>query len=326
MVQTDSQAVPQAAPSEAEYRAVREGAGLLDVSDRGKLSVEGPDAAAYLQGLVTNDVEVLEDGTGCYAVLLNVKGRMIADMRILRDRERFLLDLERAPLESVLKAANMYRIGYRVEIDDRTETLALLALIGPRAHEISGAPGPLREHDFARVTIAGVDCLAVAADHGAPGIDLIFPVQGRDRVRERLVEAGAAPVSVACAECLRVEAGIPRYGFELDEATFPQEAGVHERAVSYTKGCYVGQEPVARMFHRGHPNRLLRGLRLSAVVERGSELVAEGKAVGMLTSVTESPVLGPIGLAIVRREVEPGGELALAGTGQTAEVTELPFR
>ena len=144
-------------------------------------------------------------------------------------------------------------------------------------------------------------------------------------MRAELEAAGAVPVSEAAAEVLRVESGRPRYGVDLDQTVIPQEAGLNERAVSFTKGCYVGQETVARLHYRGKPNRHLRGLRLSEPAPSGAELRLGEKVVGRLGSVVVSPRLGPIALALVRREAAPGDRLAVEGSAASAEVVELPF-
>ncbi|MGN6870582.1 MAG: CAF17-like 4Fe-4S cluster assembly/insertion protein YgfZ, partial [Solirubrobacteraceae bacterium] len=157
------------------------------------------------------------------------------------------------------------------------------------------------------------------------GIDLLCDSAATDALRERLADASAVPVAEAAAEVLRVEHGRPRYGIDLDDSVIPQEAGLNERAVSFTKGCYVGQETVARLYYRGKPNRQLRGLRLSAVVEPGEELGFEGRVVGRVATVAQSPRFGPIALALVRREAPPGSTVSV-GDAVTAEVAELPFR
>jgi folate-binding protein YgfZ len=155
------------------------------------------------------------------------------------------------------------------------------------------------------------------------GIDVIADRPAE--AREALLGAGAQPVSLEAAEIVRIERGRPRHGLDMTEDNLPAEAGIVERAVSFTKGCYVGQEPVARMHYKGRPNRHLRGLRLSGPAERGSALLADGKEVGRLTSTSLSPALGPIALALVRREVAPGEQLIVADGGPAATVVELPF-
>ncbi len=158
------------------------------------------------------------------------------------------------------------------------------------------------------------------------GVDVLCEADDTARVHAALVQAGAVEVSEADAEVLRVESGRPRYGVDLDASVIPQEAGLNERAVSFTKGCYVGQETVARLFYKGRPNRHLRGLRLSGPAGPGRALRLGEREVGTLTSSVVSPTLGPIGLALVRREAEPGAELELAGSGGvTATVVALPF-
>jgi tRNA-modifying protein YgfZ len=157
------------------------------------------------------------------------------------------------------------------------------------------------------------------------GVDVFCDAQVTEGVRGALLAAGAVEVTEAAAELVRVESGRPRYGAELDTNVIPQEAGLNERAVSFTKGCYVGQETVARLFYRGKPNRHLRGLKLSEPLEPGTPLRLGEKEVGRLASVAVSPAHGPIALALVRREAEPGATLAAGDGGATAEVVELPF-
>ena len=180
----------------------------------------------------------------------------------------------------------------------------------------------MHEHAHVPTSIGDVQVRAIRTD---VGIDLLCDAAELDALRTALEEAGAVPVADAAVECLRVERGRPRYGIDLDESVIPQEAGLNERAVSFTKGCYVGQETVARLYYRGKPNRQLRGLQLSAAVDSGEELVFDGRVVGRVASVAQSPRFGPIGLALVRREAPPGSTVAV-GDSVTAEVTELPFR
>jgi folate-binding protein YgfZ len=307
---------------DAQYRQLREECGLLDRSERGKLLVSGPDAAEYLQGQLTSDVEALEPGQGQYAALLDRKGHMQSDMRVLRpSEEEILLDTEPLALGAVLRHLTMYSIGREVEVTDVSGERAILSLIGPRAVEVAGAPA-LPENACEIVSVGGVECLA-AGTRG--GVDLIAAAADGERLREALLEAGAVEVSPAAGEILRIESGTPRFGAEMGAETMPAEAGIVEDAVSFTKGCYIGQETVARLHYKGRPNRHLRGLRLSSPAEPGSPLRLGEKEVGRLGSAAVSPALGPIGLAILRREAEPGDELAVGEDGVTAEVTALPF-
>jgi len=307
---------------DAQYRQLREECGLLDRSARGKLLLSGPEAAEYLQGQLTNDVESLSPGEGQYAALLDRKGHMQADMRVLRTAEEdFWLDTEAAALQAALRHLEMYKIGRDVTVADLTGERAILSLIGPRSVEVAGT-APLPEFASEAAAVEGVECLAVGT---GGGIDLIAKASEAAKLREALLAAGAAEVGEEAAEVLRIEAGTPRFGAEMSAETMPAEAGIVERAVSFTKGCYIGQEPVARLHYKGRPNRRLRGLELSAPAAPGEPLRLGEKQVGRLGSAAISPARGPIGLAIVRREAEPGSELAVGEDGVTARVVDLPF-
>jgi folate-binding protein YgfZ len=314
----------QAPPElEAHYRVMREGVGLLDRSERGKLDVEGPDAGEYLQGQLTNDIEALQPGHGCHAALLNPKGRILAEMRVLlRSLGQVWLDCEPAALEPMLSNLSMYKIGRQVELFDRTAERAIISLIGPRARETAGVDLPAGEHTWVEAEIEAVSAVLTATDLG---VDLILPAAQAEDVRSALADRGALPVTEQAAEILRVESGRPRYGLDMSAENLPGEVGLEQRAVSFTKGCYVGQEPVARMHYRGHPNRYLRGLRLSQPAVIGEPLFSAGKEIGKVTSACVSPNLGPIALAIVRREIDPESDVELAA-GRAARVIELPFR
>jgi tRNA-modifying protein YgfZ len=314
--------LPAPVELDAEYRQLREECGLVDRSDRRVLAATGPDAAAYLQGQLTNDVEALEPGDGQYAALLDRKGHMQSDMRVLRvGAGEILIEVEDLAREAVVRHLTMYSIGREVAVTDVSGERAVLSLIGPRSVELAGTAA-LPENACEEAAIAGVECVAAGT---ASGIDLIVAAAERERLRAALLEAGAVEVSLAAAEIVRIEAGRPRFGAEMGSETMPAEAGIVERAVSFTKGCYIGQETVARLHYKGKPNRHLRGLRLSGPAEPGAALRLGEKEVGRLGSAGVSPALGPIGLAIVRREAEPGTELAVGEDGVTAEVTALPF-
>ena len=307
---------------DAQYRQLREECGLLDRSERGKLTVSGPDAAEYLQGQLTNDVEALEPGDGQYAALLDRKGHMQADMRVLRPSpEEIWIDTEPEALAAARRHLETYSIGRDVKVVDVSEERAILSLIGPLSAEVAGTP-PLPEHACEATVLEGIECLATGTRNG---IDLIAPAAEAPRPREALLGAGAFEVSADAAEILRIESGVPRFGAEMGTETMPAEAGIVEDAISFTKGCYIGQETVARLHYKGRPNRHLRGLRLSAPAASGAALRLGEKEVGRLGGAAVSPVLGPIGLAILRREAEPGDELVVGEDGVTARVVDLPF-
>jgi folate-binding protein YgfZ len=307
---------------DAQYRQLREECGLLDRSERGKLLLKGTEAAEYLQGQLTNDIEALEPGEGCYAALLDRKGHMQTDMRVLRLVDDVVwVDTEAEGQAAARRHLEMYKVGREVEVEDVSEARALLSLIGPRSAELSGAP-PLPEYACEELSVDGAKCLAVGT---ALGIDLIAPAEDSERLRRSLGEAGAVEVSPDAVEILRIEAGTPRFGAEMDSATMPAEAGIVEAAVNFEKGCYIGQETVARLHYRGKPNRHLRGLRLSAPAQPGEVLLAGEKEVGRVGSSCVSPIHGPIALAILRREAEPGAEPLVGEDGVTAQVVDLPF-
>jgi folate-binding protein YgfZ len=326
---------------DAEYRTLRESCGLIDRSERGKLALSGSGAVEFLNGQVTNELATLRPGEGCYAAFLTHKGKMLGDLRILALGEEtdpsgpprehssgtpreLLLDTERMALQALFDMIRRFKVGYDVELHKRTLERGLLSLIGPDSVRISTASElPEVEHSNTSVEIDGVPAIAVRTD---VGVDLLCDAADSERLTAALRVRGAVPVSEQAAECLRIERGRPRYGIDLDELTIPQEAGLNERAVSFTKGCYVGQETVARLFYRGKPNRHLRGLRLSEPVTPGAELRLGERAVGRLTSAAVSPALGPIGLALVRREAEIGTAVAVGADGAGGEVVELPFR
>src|SRR3954451_2385969 len=301
------------------FRVIDQGCAILDRSERGKLALTGAGAKAFLGGQVSNDTEALTPGHGLYAALLTPKGKMLADLRVLDCGDELWLDTERPRLQPLFDALRRGTIGHDAELHKRTLQQALLSLIGPRAREVSGADAAglgTAEHDNARSDLG----LLVTTDLG---VDVVCAAEDAERVRADLERAGAVPIEPEIAETRRIETGRPRYGIDLDDTVIPQEPGLNDRAVSFTKGCYVGQETVARLHYRGKPNRHLRGLRLSGPVPVGTPLRLGEREVGRLTSVAVSPRFGDIGLALVRREAEPGAVLA-AGEA-TAEVVELPF-
>jgi folate-binding protein YgfZ len=307
---------------DGQYRALREEAGYLP-RERAALIVRGPDGADYLQGQLTNDIEVLEREHGCYAALLDRKGHLQSDMRVLRlGDDEIWLDLEPGPAAGVLKHLRTYSIGREVEVEDVSERWAITSLIGPRAGQLSGFDGLGPEHGQRFRDWDGTEVLACATD---VGVDLITKPDSAASLAELLRAAGAVEVSEAAAEIIRVESGRPRFGFDMGTESMPAEAGITERAVNFEKGCYIGQEPVARLHYRGKPNRTLRGLRLSAPAEPGDPLRLGDKEVGRIGTACLSPALGPIALAIVRREADEGATLAVGDGGTTAEVVGLPF-
>jgi tRNA-modifying protein YgfZ len=305
----------------SEYQAVTEGAGVVDRSERGKLALTGADAKSFLQGQVTNDVEGLAPGSGCYAAFLTPKGKMLGDLRVLDTGEELLLDTERVALQALFNMIRRFSIGYDVELHKRTLERGLVSLIGPASDSLV-AGVPQAEHAHVGLTVGELAVRAIRTD---VGIDLMCDAGAAGALLAALSSLGAVAVSEETAEILRVEHGRPRYGIDLDETVIPQEAGLNARAVSFTKGCYVGQETVARLYYRGKPNRHLRGLRCAAPVQRGDAVLAGERAVGQVSTAVQSPRFGTIALALVRREAPPGSEVAIGASSVTAEVVELPF-
>jgi tRNA-modifying protein YgfZ len=302
-----------------EYRALVEGCGLVDRSERGKLALTGAEAKDFLHGQLTNDVLALEPGAGCYAAFLTHKGKMLGDLRVLDTGDELLLDCERAALQDLFTMIRRYKLGRDVELHKRTLERGLLSLIGPEARRVSGAPGlPEAEHAHRAAELGGAPVRLIATDLG---VDVLCDADDAEGVRAAL---GVEPVAEEVAECLRIESGRPRLGRDMDGDTIPEEAGLNDRAVSFTKGCYVGQETVARLHYKGKPNRRLRGLRLSSAASPGEPVQAGDRQVGEIGSVCESPRFGPIALAILRREAQPGQTVLVDGDHE-AEVVELPF-
>ena len=299
----------------SDYDLLRNGVGLVDRSERGKLLLTGGEAAEYLQGQVTNDVEALTPGQGCYAALLTHKGKVVADMRILRGPDWLLIDTEPHALPALARNVDMYSIGRDVQLRDVTGDRAILSLVGPGARAALDAEPPDEENAW----VEGQHGIYVATDLG---VDVICEAGDADAVRSAL---GVDAVGPEAAELVRIESGRPRHGIDFDAETIPQEAGLNERAVSFTKGCYVGQETVARLHYKGKPNRHLRGLKLSEPGHTGDPIKAGDREVGRLGSTAVSPRHGPIALALVRREAAPGAEVEVGEAGARGVVVELPF-
>jgi folate-binding protein YgfZ len=261
----------------------------------------------------------MSPGEGAYAALLDRKGHIQGDMRVLRFApDRYWIDTETAALGRIKHHLDTYKIGRDVEIEDVSADHAIVSLIGPAAHQVASA-GPLSPEDAHREE---GERRIVATDLG---LDLIVPAGSAEALLAELRDAGAAEVSEEAAEIARVEAGRPRFGAEMSEATMPAEAGITDRAVSFTKGCYIGQEPVARLHYKGKPNRHLRGLRLSAPAVHDDPIHLGDREVGRVGTACISPARGSIALAIVRREASPGDTVSVGDDGAEAEVVELPF-
>jgi folate-binding protein YgfZ len=330
---------------EAEYRAVREGAGLAERGDRARIRLWGKDPVKMIQGLITNDLLKSPAGQGVYAAMLTPKGRTLADLRVFRrelaDGVEVLLELPREALAGTREHLKRMVPPMFAKVAEVSSTVAQLGVHGPRAREIVAAVlgvEPPRDEDAHTEATLGDTAVFVAATRQAgleEGFDLFVPAESAAALWTALAGAGARPVGRGALETLRIEAGRPRFGAELTEEVIPTEAfeetGLMERAISFTKGCYTGQEVIIRIAHRGHVNRHLRGLLLgdAPAPAAGTRLFdpETGKDVGWMTSVAWSPLLGQtVALGYVRREVEPGGVLrAASAEGAEAAVVRLPF-
>jgi folate-binding protein YgfZ len=330
-----------------QYQALQERAGLLDRSPRGRLQLTGQDRRDYLHGLLTNDIASLTAGAGCYAALLTPQGRMISDMRVSELGDRILIDLPARASDAVRQRLADFVFSEDVEVADIRESLAHLAIYGPRAASVLATvlgpsaddKGKLRTRAAAEdrrdrleklslnqnaTWYAGAIPVVVvySQDYGIPGFELFVDANGRDELVRLLHDAGSDDLSLETAAVSRIEAGVPEFGADMDEHTIPLEAGIEDRAISLTKGCYVGQEVIIRVLHRGQ-GRVARRLigfvaaPESGVLDRGERLLdADGvKDIGFVTSGVVSPRLGrPIGLGYVHRDyAEPGTRLRPAG-------------
>ena len=326
----------------AEYEQARAGAGLFDQSHRGKVEVAGADAGTFLHNLCSNDVRGLPPGHGCEAFLLTAKAKVVAYALLFHQHlppggSAFWLDLAPGTSARVLQHLDRYIISEQVELADRTAEFAQLHLAGPRAEAVlcqvlpEGVPAPEPLRHTTAEGEGGAPCQVRRHDPlGVPGYDLVCPRDQAGELCRRLLEAGAAPAGLRTFEVLRVEAGTPLQGADVDENTFAPEVGRARQAISYTKGCYLGQEPVVMARDRGQVNRTLLGLKLpGGVVPPGSLVYRDGKEVGRVTSSVVSPRLGTaIALAYLRRgNQEPGTavEVEVAGERRPAEVASLPF-
>lgn len=334
--------------SSGGYRAANESAAVFDRSDRGKIAVAGADRRAYLHAMLTNDVASLQAGCGCYAAYLTPQGRMIADMVVLELGDMLLVDLDRSVTAAVLSRLDEFVFSEDVKFGDLSDAFGTLVVIGPRAASIvasvvgGSAQAGATADDLAlwpsfhnmRASFRGqMVLLAASQDAGVAGFDLYIERPYVDKLLLALVAGGAMPAVRADWEVLRVEAARPAFGADMDGETIPLEAGIESRAISFTKGCYPGQEVVIRVLHRGH-GRVAR--RIAGLVVNGAEvpsagdlLLAGDRDAGRVTSAVRSPRFGgPIALAMVYRDfLEAGTELAIqhGDTTLAARVVTLPF-
>jgi folate-binding protein YgfZ len=314
----------------AEERALWEGAGLVDRCPRGAVLVSGPDALPFLHSLLSQEVTSLADGEGVHSLLLQPQGKLDVDLRLLRVGDEGWLDCEVGRGEQLASSLMRFRIRVKADVEDRTGAWGCLAVRGPRAAEVVEVASGLSVPEAAHAHVPWGEARLVRADWpGVPGIDVVGTLESLRRAWGELVEAGAVPAGLTAYEAVRVAAGVPRQGRDLDERTIPQEAFLDLDAVSFSKGCFLGQELVCRIDTRGHVNRYLRRLELTADTHPpvGAEVVWQGKEVGALSSVAASKA-GTVALGYLRREVELPADVLLRWDGgeATATATALPGR
>ncbi len=313
-----------------EYSAVRNGgAGLIDLSERGRIRVSGSEATMFLNGLITNDVKTLPENQWMPAVFPTVQGRLIGAVRVIRGADpSFLIDTDPASHEAVLKTISRFTMAGDFKVVDITAATALLSVQGKGAVEVVEKVFQASLSELPDNGVAQLESIIILrATHTAEdGFDIVVGSSEAPRFRQALEDAGAKPVDKNTLEILRIEAGIARHGRDMDEANVIPETNLDD-AVSYTKGCYTGQEIIVRIKHRGHVAKKLTGLRFATdrQIEPGAILKADGKEIGRVTSTAVSPKLGSIGLGYVGYEyLNPGTEI-LVNDEIGATVTELPF-
>ena len=323
-----------------EYAALGDGAMLVDRSLRGRMRFDGPKAAEMLTGLVTNDVLALAPGHGQYAAALSPKGRIVADVRIFARADHLLVDVPpraRAGWDALVRKYINPRAAPYLDIAGE---MRQLAIAGPAARAIAGGAASLAREALAGLVpyahidaeIAGRPAMIVRIpDLDADGYEIFFPADSFGAIWQRLMAGGATPGGLIAWEIARIENGRPEWGIDIDETTIPQEANLEElHAISFTKGCYTGQEVVARIHFRGHVNRHLRGLRLGhnePPPEKAPLLSLDGKQIGEVRSSALSPRMGAIAMVMVRREVEMDSPVLVEGANGTiqGQVVALPF-
>jgi len=327
---------------DAEYSAVRtNGAGLIDLSDRGRIKVSGSEAVMFLNGLITNDMKTLDRSHWMPAAFPNVQGRLIAAVRVMRLADEnsgptFLIDTEATTHDTVLKTIGRFTLAGDFHVLDITQDTSQLTIQGKAAADILNVvtqsdPVSLSQNGLQQVSWNDHAIVAIHASHTAEdGFDLIVPIAATDKLRQALVHAGAKEVSQATFETLRVEAGAPHFGQDMDETNVISETNLDE-AISFTKGCYIGQEIIARIKYRGHVAKKLTGLLFEAEVPvaPSSTIKSKEKEIGRITSVTYSPSLGrTVALGYIRYEhLEPGTKVIVTTPDSEIDATvhELPF-
>lgn len=335
---------PNSSPTDpADARAVREGAAIGAVSRRAQIAVAGPDRATYLQGLLTNDIQALKPGSGCYAAWLTPQGRMLTDMHVLQSETMILLDVPADLAAATLARLDQFLFSEDVRLESLEESMTGVWVHGPQAAAVLvsvvgadlkvGSYSDFANYEHGTATFEGAPVSVARIDQiGVPGFCVFLARGAEERFTAAAVAAGARVVSPDAIHAARIEAGYPVFGVDMTDETIPLETGIEERAISFTKGCFVGQEVVIRVLHRGGGRvaKRLVGLKLSAPSTsvahpfRGATVFAGDREIGFLTSVAVSPTLGPIALGYVHRDFTAPGTTVRVG-GEQATVVGLPM-
>lgn len=295
------------ASGDAGYHALKEGAGLVDRPGRTILRLYGKDPVGMLDAVLTNQVPK-DANLGVYAALLNPKGKIQTDLRLLKSGDEIFIDTEPEGAGAAREILGRYAPFSRVKLEDLStgdETWSVLGLYGPHAGELLDNLR-LAEHESKQIQLNSANLLAAGVTTPVPGFDLLGPADALGAAREHLLRSGATPVEPDAYETARVAAGIPRFGVDITPEIFPAEAGILDRAVSFNKGCYPGQETVARMHYRGHPNRTLHRLVLdSPIPSSDTPIVQNEKQAGRITSIAPLTVDGHnLALGYLSRNVQ----------------------
>lgn len=325
------------------YRALKEHAAIGAIAHRNAIGLTGKDRATYLHGLLTNDIQALTPGTGCYAAWLTPQGRMLTDIHIFESGEMILLDVPADVLSATLQRLDQFLFSEDVQLADLSETLRAVWVHGPAAASmlegvLTGAAGLASwpEYHNARAEFGGSPVVVARVSQlGVPGFVVYIEPARQPELQRALADRGAITAEPAAIEAARIEAGYPLFGVDMTEETIPLEAGIEDRAISLSKGCYVGQEVIIRVLHRGHGRVAKRLVALRVQVDQppevpagGAKIFSEARDVGVVTTAVNSPSLGPIALGYVHRDfVVPGTRLEVeTSSGRAvAVVSERPM-
>ena len=315
-----------------EFRALVSEAGVYDLSSRARISLTGTDRTRWLNGMVTNNIRDLEAGHGVYAFLLNPQGHILGDLYAYNRGEALLVDTDQQQLEKILAVFDKYIIMDDVEVTNITDRQSSFGIAGPKSSELLRAAGfevpELKPLQFAQTNWQQLGVTLIRGDNPCvESFELWLPPGDVEKAHQALLKAGAKPVGTSALDLLRVASGIPRYGVDIRERDLPQETE-QDRALNFSKGCYVGQEIVERIRSRGQVRRKFTGFEVSGhLAAAGSKIQVDSKEIGEITSAASLPLVGgerQVAMGYIRREAAVTGKAVEAG-GSAATVANLPF-